>query len=170
MESVCHYYFLSGSVLGWGMRTVDRVYWRVIWAAPRWGGSDKAQKLMINRTWFFIAAIATVFVSGSQVYGFSMSGFNLSSKLRVASLGAIMGHDVEWFDEEDNNVGFMSANLAAIYESGGRWILQRQRQRQTDGSGRRVDFWLGDAAYDGAGPLWAHTRCADLCSDNGRRR
>lgn len=58
----------------------------------------------MHRTWFFLAAIATVFVSGAQVYGFSMTGFNLSSKLRVASLGAMMRHDVEWFDEEDNSV------------------------------------------------------------------
>ena len=105
MESVCLYCFLSGSVLGWGMCTVDRVRWRMIWAASRRGTATRRQKLMIYRTWFFIAAIATVFVSGSRVYGFSMSGFNLSSKLRVASLGAIMGHDVEWFDEEDNSVG-----------------------------------------------------------------
>ena len=64
--------------------------------------------VLIRRTWFFLAAIATVFISGAQVYGFSMSGFNLSSKLRVASLGAMMRHDVQWFDEDDNSVRLVS--------------------------------------------------------------
>jgi ATP-binding cassette subfamily B (MDR/TAP) protein 1 len=68
---------------------------------------------LTRSTYYFIAAIGTAFVSAAQVYGCSMSGHNLSAKLRVVCLRAMLGHDVQWFDQAENTVGGLTSGLSS---------------------------------------------------------
>ncbi|GMK54477.1 hypothetical protein CspeluHIS016_0110630 [Cutaneotrichosporon spelunceum] len=62
--------------------------------------------------WYFVIAIvAGVFIL-IQITGFSRSGWELSSLLRTKLFQAVLRHDIEWFDEDENSTGGITSNLS----------------------------------------------------------
>lgn len=62
--------------------------------------------------WYFITAIIAAICIAVQMFGFSRSGWELVSTLRSRCLHAVLRHDIEWFDEEENSTGGVTSNLS----------------------------------------------------------
>jgi ATP-binding cassette subfamily B (MDR/TAP) protein 1 len=62
--------------------------------------------------WYFIIAIIAAIFILIQIWGFSRSGWELASLLRTRLFHAVLRHDIEWFDEEENSTGGVTSNLS----------------------------------------------------------
>lgn len=62
--------------------------------------------------WYFIVAIIAAICIAFQMFGFSRSGWELVSLLRKLLFHAVLRHDIEWFDEEENSTGGVTSNLS----------------------------------------------------------
>ncbi|KLT44927.1 multidrug resistance protein 1 [Cutaneotrichosporon oleaginosum] len=62
--------------------------------------------------WYFIVAILAAMFIFIQIWGFSRSGWELASLLRTRLFRAVLRHDIEWFDEEENSTGGVTSNLS----------------------------------------------------------
>lgn len=71
-------------------------------------------KSTINRKalWYFVTAILAAIAIFFQMLGFSRSGWELVTKLRIMYFRATLRHDIEWFDEDDNATGKITSNLS----------------------------------------------------------
>jgi ATP-binding cassette subfamily B (MDR/TAP) protein 1 len=67
---------------------------------------------LMNSTWFFIIAILAGISILFQAFNFSRAGVALNTKLRTKAFDSVLRHDIEWFDEEKNSTGAVTANLA----------------------------------------------------------
>ncbi|KIL62960.1 hypothetical protein M378DRAFT_80370 [Amanita muscaria Koide BX008] len=65
-----------------------------------------------NALWFFIIAILSSIVMGCQVYLFNKSANLLTAQLRRSSFKSIIRQDIEFFDEDYNNSGALTASLS----------------------------------------------------------
>ena len=59
------------------------------------------------RLWYFITAILAGIAIWIQAYCFSRTGWDLTAKLRSMLFGAVLRHDIEWFDEEKHSVSYI---------------------------------------------------------------
>ena len=62
--------------------------------------------------WFFVVAILAATAIIFQSYCFSRAGISLNTKLRTRAFQSVIRHDIEWFDEDKNSTGAITANLA----------------------------------------------------------
>jgi ATP-binding cassette subfamily B (MDR/TAP) protein 1 len=69
-------------------------------------------KRWLSSTWFFIIAILAGIAILFQAFNYSRAGVSLNSKLRIKAFDSVLRHDIEWFDEEKNSTGAVTANLA----------------------------------------------------------
>jgi len=60
-----------------------------------------------NALWLFIVAILATFAIGFQNYLFGYAASVLTARLRSLSFTALLKQDIEFFDQEKNNVSVM---------------------------------------------------------------
>ncbi|KAI5121086.1 hypothetical protein M0805_008599 [Coniferiporia weirii] len=65
-----------------------------------------------NALWFFIIALISMVTVGMQNYEFAGAAANLTHRLRSLSFKAILRQDVEFFDEDKNSTGALTASLS----------------------------------------------------------
>ena len=73
-----------------------------------------ASQLSISNSslWYFVTAICAGIAIGTQIFGFSRSGWELTAKLRNMQFEAVCAHDIAWFDEEKNSTGSVTSDLS----------------------------------------------------------
>ena len=76
--------------------------------------SELKHELTKKAGYYFITAIIAGIAIYVQILGFSRAGWNLSAKLRSKVFAAVARHDIEWFDEEKNSTGAVTADLADL--------------------------------------------------------
>lgn len=64
--------------------------------------------------WYFIVAILASASRFLNFYMFARTGYELVATLRKRFFGSVLRHDIEWFDEEKNATGAVTANLSAL--------------------------------------------------------
>ncbi|WWD20569.1 hypothetical protein CI109_105045 [Kwoniella shandongensis] len=62
--------------------------------------------------WYFIVAILAAVAIFFQIFSFSRTGWDLNARLRKDVFGAVLRHDIEWFDEDANSTGAVTSNIA----------------------------------------------------------
>ncbi|KAL1405645.1 GTPase-activating protein [Vanrija albida] len=62
--------------------------------------------------WFFIIAILAAVAMFFNYWCFSTTGWELATTLRKRLFAAVVRHDIEWFDEDENATGTVTANIA----------------------------------------------------------
>ncbi|WOO85368.1 Sophorolipid transporter [Vanrija pseudolonga] len=62
--------------------------------------------------WFFIIAILAAIAMFFNYWCFSTTGWELATTLRKRLFAAVVRHDIEWFDEEQNATGTVTSNIA----------------------------------------------------------
>ncbi|RXK41700.1 ATP-binding cassette, subfamily B (MDR/TAP), member 1 [Tremella mesenterica] len=68
---------------------------------------------LANRAlWYFVTALAAAVAIYLQTMFMSRAGWNLSAKLRSLAFRSVLKHDIDWFDEEKNTTGSVTADLA----------------------------------------------------------
>ncbi|KAL5482696.1 hypothetical protein ACEPAI_9290 [Sanghuangporus weigelae] len=65
-----------------------------------------------NALWFFLIAIISTFFIGWQNYQFAAAAANLTNKLRMMAFKSILRQDVEFFDQDKNSTGSLTASLS----------------------------------------------------------
>ncbi|TXT05079.1 hypothetical protein VHUM_03899 [Vanrija humicola] len=62
--------------------------------------------------WFFIIAILAALAMFFNYWCFSTTGWELATTLRKRLFAAVVRHDIEWFDEDENATGTVTSNIA----------------------------------------------------------
>ncbi|KAL5524544.1 hypothetical protein ACEPAF_9684 [Sanghuangporus sanghuang] len=65
-----------------------------------------------NALWFFLIAIVSTFFIGWQNYQFGAAAANLTNKLRMIAFKSILRQDIEFFDQDKNSTGSLTASLS----------------------------------------------------------
>ncbi|KAH8114710.1 multidrug resistance protein 1 [Phellopilus nigrolimitatus] len=65
-----------------------------------------------NALWFFIIALISMVCIGVQNFQFASAAANLTHRLRSLSFKAILRQDIEFFDQEKNSTGSLTASLS----------------------------------------------------------
>ncbi|KAF9230206.1 P-loop containing nucleoside triphosphate hydrolase protein [Melanogaster broomeanus] len=65
-----------------------------------------------NALWFFIIAIVSAISLGFSIYYFASAAAILTSKLRSLGFKSILKQDIEFFDQDQNSTGSLTANLS----------------------------------------------------------
>ncbi|KAH7101159.1 multidrug resistance protein 1 [Auriculariales sp. MPI-PUGE-AT-0066] len=65
-----------------------------------------------NALWFFLIAIGATLAMACQNYYFARGGVVLTARLRRMMFKAMLRHDVEFFDREENSTGMLTASLS----------------------------------------------------------
>ena len=65
-----------------------------------------------DRRYYFITAVLAAIAMFIQLSCFHRAGWGLTSLLRMKAFESVLGHDIEWFDEERNSTGAVTSNIA----------------------------------------------------------